>query len=104
MALGIRKPPKQEANGKAWMENASQDAEATLASEQDACWLELIQQAINLAEQPRYQTIEINGTKKNVLMGKKLWKLKTAAEYANMDPSEIHPAVLIQVGYLIRNG
>lgn len=104
MALGSRKSPKQEARREAWMQDASLDYEAEPVSEQDARWLDLIKQAIALAESPRYCELKDESGTRNILVSKKLWGLKTAYEYAKMEPNEIHPAVLIQVDYLIRNG
>ena len=103
MALGSRKSLRQDANSEAGTHDASREFEADPASEQDALWLALIRAAIELAEQPRYQVIELDGIKKRLLMSKRLWKLKSAEEYASMDPSEIHPAVLMQMEFLIRN-
>lgn len=103
MALGSRKSLKQEARRDAWTQDTSMDYEASPVSEQDACWLALIQEAVDLAEQSKYCEIESEGKKKTVLTSKKLWLLKSASEYARMEPNQIHPAVLIQMDYLIRN-
>lgn len=104
MALGSRTSPKQDARREAGTHDASLDYEASPVSKQDACWLALIQTAIDLAESPRYCEINDDGKRRTVLVSKKFWSLKSAYEYAKMEPHEIHPAVLIQMDFLIRSG
>lgn len=85
--------------------DASFDYEDNTASGHDAHWLCLLEQAVDLAGPPIvHKSTTSGGIICEVVARNRLYLLKSPREYASMEMNQIHPAVLIQLNYLLERG
>ncbi len=102
MALGIIKPRKRHEDA-AWTNtqgcDASMDYEADPVNEHEARWLDLIQEAINRAQ----EIVEVDALLNRVKLARVRYPgLKSAAEYAKMEINQMHPAVAVELVCLLK--